>query len=161
MRFLFIVFVAFSLTISGCNQATQCEKEVYLIPEGFRGRVMVFFNQSDGADTAYEGSARLYQIPPGGLMKSKFSKTGGCMNDHRLTFFYVDSLGNRQPLLYFLDMAGKQIPPDSTYVVFTLLSDKGSRNPFVIHLIGTALEFTDLTRDVNRRKPEDILKSLQ
>lgn len=161
MRFVFAVFVALSLMLSGCNQATKCEKEVYLIPSGFQGRIMIFFNQPDGQEVAYEGDARLYKIPSGGLMKSKFPKNGGCMNDHRLAFYYLDSLGNRKPLLYFLDMARKEIPPDSNYVVFSLLSDKGSRNAFVIHLVGSALEFEELTRNVNKQKPEEILKSLK
>lgn len=122
---------------------------------------MIFFDQQDGQEKAWEGEARLYRIPTSGIMKSRFPKNGGCMSDGRITFFYLDSLGNRIPLLYFLEMAGKKIPADSTYVVFSLLSDKTSRNPFAIHLVGTALEFTELVRDVKRHKPEDILRSLK
>lgn len=155
-----VIVVACYLIITGCSRTTKCEKEVYLLPKGFHGKVMIFFDQPDGQEKLWEGDARLYKIPPGGLMKSRFPKNGGCMNDKRMAFYYLDSLGKRIPLLYFLDMAGTTIPPDSNYVVFSLLSNKGSRNPFVIHLVGTALEFTELTRDVNRHKPEDVLKSI-
>jgi hypothetical protein len=152
---------ALFLILAGCTHTTPCEKEIYLVPKGFHGKIMIFFDRQDGQKKSYEGEARFFTVPPGGLMKSQFPKNGGCMNDRRLQFFSVDSLGNRLPLLYFLDMQGKQIPADSTYVVFSLLSNKGSRNPFVIHLVGSALEFAELTREVKRHKPEEILDSLK
>ncbi len=161
MRGFFIAVFSLLLIFASCTHTTPCEKEIYLVPKGFHGKIMIFFDQTDGQEKSYEGTARLYTVPPGGLMKSQFPKNGGCMNDNRLKFFYADSLGNRVPFLYFLDMQGKTIPADSTYIVFSLLSNKGSRNPFVIHLIGNALEFAELTREVKRHKPEEILNSLK
>jgi len=157
-RGIFFILLLF-LIFPGCRQSTKCEKEIFLLPKDFHGRLIVFFDQKDGQEKAFEGDARLYKVPQGGLMKSRFPKNGGCMSDNRIRFFYVDSLGQRAPLLYFLDMEGKKIPADSAYVVFSLLSNKG-KNPFVIHLVGSAMEFKQLTNDVKKLQPEKILKSL-
>lgn len=106
----------------------------------------------------YENGARLYRIPPGGVLMSQFPPNGGCMNDNRLTFYYLDSLGNRKPLLYFLDMEGKQIPPDQNYVLFSLLSDKMKKIAFVTHIVGNASEFREMVQQVHLTDPEKIYR---
>jgi hypothetical protein len=157
-RLLILTFCI--VLLSGCKNSNQCEKEIYLIPEGFRGTVIVFFDQPDGQLVQYENNSRVYKIPPSGYIKSRFKKNGGCMSDKRITFFYTDSLGKRTPIDYFMDLKPKSIPRDKDYVVFTFLSNKGSKPDFVIHLIGSVYEFKDLTQSVKYLDPVKILKSL-
>jgi hypothetical protein len=83
------------------------------------------------------------------------------MNNHRLAFFYVDSLGKRESLHYFLDMEGVQIPADENYIVFTLLSDKMKKTQFVMHLVGNASEFQGLVSGVRSIDPEKLLQENQ
>jgi hypothetical protein len=159
MRLLFVFFASLFL-VSGCKEKVECEKEVYLLPSGFRGKIMVFFNQEKGREKTFEGDSRVYMIPPSGYLLSQFPENGGCMNDNRIRFFYLDSLGHRTPLVYFMDSEGKNISQDENYVVFSLLSKKGSKNAFVIHLVGTAGEYENLTDGVRFLQPQKILDSL-
>jgi hypothetical protein len=106
----------------------------------------------------YEQGARLYRIPDGGVLMSQFPPNGGCMNDHRLSFFYVDSLGRRTPLFYFLDMEGVQIPKEENYILFTLLSNKEKPIQFVTHLVGNATEFKEMVQQVRMTDPEKVYR---
>ena len=154
--FIFILFI-----IAGCKKSTPCEKEIYLLPEYFWGTMIVYFDQPDGLEIEYEDDARVYHIPPSGYLKTKFLKNGGCMNNDRLQFFYVDSLGVREPLDYFLNLDKDSIPKDRDFVLFTFLSNKDDKPEFVVHLVGGVFEFNELTQSVHTLEPVQILESLK
>jgi len=156
----YFIFILSLLLLAGCSEAPQCEEEIYLVPEGFRGKIMVFFDQPDGQAKEYENTARLYHIPASGFIKSQFPKNGGCMGDGRIQFFYEDSLGARQPLDYFLNMDMKNLPTDRDYVLFTFLNEKNRKPDFVIHFVGHLAEFNELTESVRNLNPVAILDSL-
>lgn len=147
--------------LAGCHEVQECEEEIYLVPEGFRGKIFVFFDQQDGQEKLYENTARLYRIPASGFIKSQFPKNGGCMSDGRIRFFYEDSLGTRKPLEYFLDIDRQNLPTDRDYVLFTFLSDKSRKPDFLIHFVGHLSEFDELTQSVRNLDPVQILDSLK
>lgn len=155
-----IVFLFILIVIAGCKKSQPCEKEIYLLPDGFRGKMIVFFDQPDGKEIQYEDGVRLYPIPTSGFLKSQFPRNGGCMNDDRINFFYVDSLGTRKPLDYFLDLPKDSLPKDRDYVLFTFLSNPDSKPDFVVHLIGSLEEFNELTQSMHLLEPVKILESL-
>jgi hypothetical protein len=156
----FFVLILGAILIAGCNESQQCEEEIYLVPEGFRGKIMVFFDQPDGQAKEYENAARVYHIPASGFIKSQFKKNGGCMGDGRIQFFYEDSLGTRMPLDYFLNIDRQNLPTDRDYVLFTFLNEKGRKPDFVIHFVGHLAEFNELTESVRNLNPQQILDSL-
>lgn len=157
----FCILLLSILIFSACGEVQQdCEEEIYLIPEGFRGKIFVFFDQEDGQAMQYENTARLYHIPGSGFIKSQFPKNTGCMGDHRIQFFYVDSLDKRRPLDYFINLDMKNLPDDRDIVLFTFLSDKKSKPDFVIHCVGHLSEFNDLTQSVKHLDPQEILDAI-
>jgi hypothetical protein len=160
-NFRLITLLCFGVLASCKNEpADLCEKETYLLPKDFKGIIIVFFDQEDGSPCEYEGEARLYKIPPSGLLKSQFRKNGGCMTDHRIRFFYPDSLTDRKELLYFMDIENNEIPLNENYVMLSFLPDKQDSTAFVIHLVGEVKEFVELTNAVKRVSPHEILKSM-
>lgn len=156
-----IVFIILIFIVTGCHKPTLCEKEIYILPEGFWGTMIIYFDQPDGQKIKYEDDARVYRIPPLGYLKTQFPKNGGCMNNHRIHFFYEDSLGVRKPLDYFLDLHKDSIPTDRDYVLFTFLSNKDSKPEFVINMVGKAHEFGELTQSVQLLEPVKILEALK
>ena len=153
-------FILGMLLFMGCKESVDCEREIYLVPEGFRGKIIVFFDQQDGQEKQFENEERLYRIPPSGYLKSQFAKNVGCMGDNRIQFYYEQSNGERQPLDYFLNIDRDSIPKEKDYVMFTFLSDKSAKPDFVIHCIGELREFNELTQSVRYLKPVEILDSL-
>jgi len=160
MRSTFFIILLVPLFVMSCRENRRCEKEIYLIPKNFKGKIIVFFDQKGGMPIQYEDSARIYKIPNSGFLRSQFPANGGCMSDNRIKFFYSDSLGNRTPCEYFLDIDIKKIPTERDYVLFTFLSEKDKKPSFVIHLVGNVSEFQELTKSVRYLEPERILKSL-
>jgi hypothetical protein len=152
--FLVIVF------ITGCLRTTPCEKEIYILPQGFHGKIIVFFDQPDGQNMHYENDARVYQIPSSGLLKSQFKRNGGCMDDNRIQFFYEDSLMRRVPVDYFLNIDKDTVSKERDYVLLTLFSEKKTKPDFVIHLLGKADEFDILARSVRDMDPVKVLNEL-
>lgn len=154
------VFIFFALAIVGCNKSVECEKEIYLIPDGFSGKIIVYFDQSDGDPVEYKNNARIYHIPKSGYLKSQFQKNGGCMNDKRIRFFYEDGTEIGEELDYFLDMDKDSIQTiDRDFVLFTLLSSENKPH-FVVHLVGNISEFNHLMEEVKHLEPVNILESI-
>lgn len=146
--------------IVGCNRSTPCEKEIYLLPDGLRGQMIVFFDQPDGQAIEYEDEARVYRLPPTGLLKTQFPRNGGCMGDNRIQFFYINDSGAREKLAFWMDIPRDSIPADTDHVLMTFLSEKDNKPDFVIHLIGTHQEFKSLTKSVRDIDPVEILEAL-
>jgi hypothetical protein len=82
---------------TSCKQ--QPEAETYLIPVGFKGKVNVIFNQPKGDAMKYDNGRRLYEIPINGILLTQFKDEEGVVNHQ---YYYVDSVGTRQPLTIFL-----------------------------------------------------------
>jgi hypothetical protein len=73
------------------------EAEVYLIPEGFTGKVNIVFNRNDGVPTKYEDGRRVYNIPSNGILLTQFKINDGFINRE---YYYVNKT-NRIPLEIF------------------------------------------------------------
>ncbi len=112
-----IVVVAFKIYSSFTTP------ERYLIPENYKGSVMVIFNQKDGEKEEYEGRRRLYRIPPTGVLFTQFKDEQGFINQD---YYYVSSSGMRKKLgvldtrdfnePWSLDKHKKEPPRDSLAV---------------------------------------------
>lgn len=146
--------------IAGCSRTKQCEKEIYLLPEGIRGEFVVYFGNENGQPIEYEDSTRIYRIPSSGYLLSQFPKNGGCMSDERVHFYYVDSLGNRTLIEYYLNLDKDSIPQDQDIVLFTFLSEKGTKPEFVINLIGKPKEYKEVLLKFKTFNPVRILDSI-
>ena len=68
------------------------EPQVFLISQDYQGPVLVVYDQASGQSPKYEGRARLYVVPPTGVLLTQFSQTRLVYHS---TFFYVDGFGNR------------------------------------------------------------------
>jgi len=71
---------------------------IFLIPEGYRGRVVVVHGCRDGAPREFEGFYRVYKIGQNGLLKSRFNFAGGAFDSLHSKYFFVDKFGKRTPI---------------------------------------------------------------
>jgi hypothetical protein len=71
------------------------ESETYLIPKDFRGKFVIFFEESCATDVKYENRRRIYMIPDDGVLITKFKREAGYIDDE---FYLVDNQGNKIPL---------------------------------------------------------------
>jgi hypothetical protein len=66
----------------------KAEGEKFLIPSGYKGRIIVFFNQSKGSEKKYVDNTRIYQIPPSGILLTQFEENPGyqSVDEHEIAF---------------------------------------------------------------------------
>jgi hypothetical protein len=71
------------------------EKETFLIPEGYKGNVVVIFNQPDGEKPEYENGRRIYRIPHSGILFTQLKDEEGMIDQQ---YYYVSPNGERRKL---------------------------------------------------------------
>lgn len=71
------------------------EKEVFLIPEGFEGPVIVMVNESTGLPIKREEKKRIYEIPSDGVLYTQFDNQEKYIN---IKYFYVGLNGIKTPI---------------------------------------------------------------
>jgi hypothetical protein len=85
------------LCLWGYSSLSSVESEIYLIPDGYEGPVLVVYDQPNGQPPEYEGSARLYEVPDTGLLLTRFPPN---QSRYRPEFWYVDEDGKRTPIVW-------------------------------------------------------------
>ena len=81
--FPFLIFYVY-------EDANSPSKDLFLIPEGFRGKVVILYNQKDGQEKEFEGKYRVYKIPSTGILKTKFEVKGDSWNIGDAKYYYIN-----------------------------------------------------------------------
>lgn len=92
---IIIVVISLYLFSFANSYLTRPEKETYLIPEGYKGTVLVIFNQPNGEKPEYEDGRRIYRIPQTGVLFTQLKDEQGIINQE---YFYIAPSGKRQKL---------------------------------------------------------------
>jgi hypothetical protein len=79
-------------------KATDASHDIFLIPEGFRGQVLVLYGQTDGQPKEFEGKWRIYRVPQNGILRTPFQLKGDVINLGRTKYFFIGSNGNKTPI---------------------------------------------------------------
>ncbi len=93
LRVILILPILATLAVS-CNSQKD---NVYLLPEGYIGPVVILFNQADGVGLSVEDGFNIYRIPKGGVLKVKNPPTFTASNE---LFFYERANGERTRIEY-------------------------------------------------------------
>ncbi len=90
-----LFYLGFSLLFMSCVK--KSEKQIYILPQGYIGKVILFFDQADGKAKEYEGDFRVYKVNPNGILKTAFPPNDGELKDpdKNCMFYYIDSAGKR------------------------------------------------------------------
>jgi uncharacterized protein DUF6843 len=99
-------FILLSLVNSSCSLKSTPSDGIYLIPKGYTGDVIIFFNRPDGAIPEVENGLYVYKIPEDGILKVQTPGITGIVNKG---FYYVGANNQRQGLEY-LRVTGDRSP---------------------------------------------------
>jgi hypothetical protein len=115
-RFFLVLIIL--LSISSCSKK---DEDVFILPEGYVGYIAIIFNQDEGTAEKYVDGKRVYEIPPSGILKTKFNADYGWA---KFPEFYYGSLeGKKIPYKYDF----KNLPTDSI-VAFGGTTGKANRD---------------------------------
>src|SRR5438874_5265338 len=104
-------YFVFYISMLSCRD--KADKEKYIIPMGYRGRVTVFFNQINGAPKSFENDFRIYKIPDNGILLTRFEDNPGILSveNSELKYIYLDFSSGKQE-----NITLKPLTPDSDKV---------------------------------------------
>lgn len=83
---------------AGCGGGPTAEPELHLLPSGFRGEVALRHQVEGMAMLAYEGKARVYEIPQDGQLSTASKANHGIRPPQAMRYFFVDAQGTRLPI---------------------------------------------------------------
>jgi hypothetical protein len=79
--------------------AIQTEPEIHLIPDGYRGPIIIMYDMPNGDSIEYEDNKRILRIPPTGMLYTQFKQIEGLHEPGSIKYYYVYSDGSRKELL--------------------------------------------------------------
>lgn len=87
---------------------------VYVLPPGYRGPVVIIFDDPRGRPPEYEqrpyaATARVYRIPAGGVLRTRFGPVHG---SYEPSVVYEDAAGVRTPVWFTGACTPRRVPPD-------------------------------------------------
>jgi hypothetical protein len=91
------------LTLYGLIAKDSASYDIFLIPENYRGQVVIEYGVQDGTKEEYEGKWRVYRIPESGHLKTTFTIKGNSIRLSGSKYYYVDKKGNRKELKHFCE----------------------------------------------------------
>ena len=96
---LLVLIVVFFYVIFNYPKA---EPETILIPENYRGEVIIVFDRKNGLPIEYEKKERIYRIPETGILFTQFSYNPGVIDQE---YYFIDPNGKRTEIEYrpFMD----------------------------------------------------------
>lgn len=89
------------LTLHVIITKESASHDIFLIPDNYRGQVVIEYGVQDGAEKEYEGKWRVYRVPENGYLKTMFTIKGNSIRLSDSKYFYVDKNGNRKELKHF------------------------------------------------------------
>ncbi len=89
------------LTLYGLITKDSASYDIFLIPYGYRGQVVIEYGVQDGTKEEYEGEWRVYRVPENGHLRTKFTIKGNSVRLSESKYFYVDKNGKREELKHF------------------------------------------------------------
>lgn len=72
--------------------------QIYLIPNNFRGRVIIYYNQKNGTPISIENKFQVFKINNNGTLFTQAKANYGAVPIKNLKFYYLDSSNNRTPI---------------------------------------------------------------
>ena len=84
------------IVLGSFYSCTSGDDEVYLVPKGYSGRVLIFLDRPEGQPVKYLNGKRVYEIPPNGILKTQFGSNPGWTDPNE--YSYYDNSGSRTPI---------------------------------------------------------------
>ncbi|RAV29703.1 DUF6843 domain-containing protein [Sinomicrobium soli] len=107
MNFKINIPVLLLVLISVLTSCQRGEPSIFVVPEDYKGYILVIYNQENGADKEYQDKSRVYRIPSSGVLLSKFTSNPGLSGFPK---FYNGSIAPENQIRFTMD---RELPSDT------------------------------------------------
>lgn len=141
----------------GCKQ--KGEQEIYLLPKGYTGHVLIILNQKDGAPKKYEGKARVYEIPETGVLKTQFSNNEGWTEFPQFYYDRIDKQNQIPVKVDYKDISLDEVNATlvSTGVAYKNIDGTGGIK-FAECFVGTKSQIDEASQKAEKLNVADLIK---
>src|SRR5690606_16084802 len=114
------------LVLYGLIEKDSASYDIFLIPDNYKGQVVIEYGVLDGAEKEFDGKWRIYRIPENGHLKTKFTVKGNSIRLSGSKYFYVDKVGNRKEIKHYCEHC-KDKDTTSIQVIYGSLGTSNDR----------------------------------
>ena len=139
------------LILYGLIENDKPSDDIFLIPNDFRGQVIIEYGVENGAEKEYEGKWRIYRVPENGHLNTKFTIKGSSIRSSDSTF-YVDKNNKRTRLKHYCE----DCKDKDTVNVQVISGSLGANNNH--HFLDFVI---DIPNYKNRNKDYSIQKTIE
>ena len=110
-------------------EINSASDDIFLIPEDYRGQVLILYGQENGQPKEFENGWRIYRIPENGVLRTKFKLKGNYINNSSSKYFLVDKDGNRKLIKQYCEFC-KDRDTTTVQVIFGSLGASSTGTTF-------------------------------
>jgi hypothetical protein len=137
------------LVLYGYIEKDSSSFDIFLIPENYKGQVIIEYGVADGAEKEFDGKWRIYRIPDNGHLKTKFTLKGNSIRLSDSKYFYVDTNGNRKEIKHYCKQC-KDKDTTSIQVIYGLLRTSNDKTfqDFIIDVPNSEIKKQDKYKNI-------------
>ena len=145
-RFIKIMLTLVTLLSAGCFlfNSNKPMYEIHILPEKFKGVVMIIHSQKDGENIKIDNDTIIYKIPQNGILKTKNPLIAGLVQVR----YYYEVISNKTEIKYVFD--SNKIPFDTVCVfgLSTGTNRAGGPDEFDVttYMVGTKMDINSLSK---------------
>ncbi len=155
---LFIVLVAVVWQLVYFK--TTIKEEVYILPQNFKGIVLIAYNQNNGLEDIIEDGKLIYKIPQSGVLKLKRKEATTLSKSW---YYFEDEQGKRTTLYHcFAPCQDMRNNPDKIFAYGKSnggFESEGGQAEMTTFLVGTYHDTDSLNRADEKLNPIELLKN--
>ena len=139
---------------------TNAKQEVYILPQGYKGIVLIAYEQEDGLQDVREDDKLIYRISPNGVLKLKRKEPTTLS---QTWYYFEDGEGKRTELPYcFAPCDEMKNNPDKIFAFKKTnggFENAGEKLEMTTFLVGTLHDSDSLNRADEKFNPLELLKN--
>jgi hypothetical protein len=135
------------------------KEEVYILRKGFKGIVLIVYDQQEGLEDTKRGGKLMYQIPQNGVLKLK-RKSPTVLS--RSWYYFEDPQGKRTEFYYcYPPCEDMRNNPDKVFAYGKSnggFENEGEQIEMTTFIVGTSYDADSLNKADEKMNPIEILK---
>ena len=139
---------------------TNFKQQVYILPKGFKGVVLVAYEQEDGIDDEIVDGKLMYKIPQSGVLKVKRKEA---ISISQTWYYFEDGEGKRTELPYCFAPCDEMKNNPNKIFAFKKTNggfeNAGEKLEITTFLVGTLHDSDSLNRADEKFNPLELLKN--
>lgn len=139
---------------------TTTKEEVFILPQNFKGIVIIAYDQKDGLEDVLEDGKFIYRIPPNGVIKLKRKEVTTLSKSW---YYFEDGQGKRTILDYCIPPCEEMKSNPNRFFAYGKsnggVENEGGQIEFTSFLVGTSNDTDSLNRADEKLNVFELLKN--